>query len=300
MILVVGATGSLGGRITHGLLQQGQAVRFLTRHNPISEELAKQGRANTAQALIEAGAQAVPGDLKDRASLEAAVKGVDTIITTATASQRGGEDTIATVDLQGTLSLIEVAQAAGVRRFVYTSAIGSAEGHPVPLFNAKGVCTAAIERSGMQYTILLPSVFMEIWIGMVVGIPLMAQQPVTLIGQGNHRHNLISELDVAAFTLAILNQPQTVNRCVELGGPASYTWTEIVTAVGKALGTTLPVQYLPPGSPVPLLPDEVSGLLNAMETFESFVDMSKTAPEFGINPTTLDEYIQRTFVHRAN
>ena len=51
MILVVGATGSLGGRITRGLLQQGQAVRILTRQNPISEELARQGRANTAQSL---------------------------------------------------------------------------------------------------------------------------------------------------------------------------------------------------------------------------------------------------------
>lgn len=182
MILVVGATGSLGGCITRGLLQQGQAVRMLTRQNPISAELAKQGRANTAQSLIEAGAQTVPGDLKDRASLEAAVKGVDAIITTATASQRGGEDTLTSVDLQGTLSLIQAAKAAGVRRFVYTSAIGAVEGHPVPLFNIKGTCAAALERSGMEYVILTPSVFMEIWIGIVVGIPLIAHQPITLIG----------------------------------------------------------------------------------------------------------------------
>ena len=90
MILVVGATGSLGGRITRGLLAQGKPVRILARHNSPSEELAKQGRANSAASLIEAGAQAVYGDLKDRASLDAAVAGVDTVITTATATQRGG------------------------------------------------------------------------------------------------------------------------------------------------------------------------------------------------------------------
>ncbi|NTU63113.1 MAG: SDR family oxidoreductase [Chloroflexi bacterium] len=297
MILVVGATGSLGGRITRGLLQQGQAVRILTRQNPVSEELVKQGRANTAQSLIEAGAQAVPGDLKDRTSLDAAVKGVDTVITTATASQRGGDDTLTSVDLQGTLALIEAAKAAGVRRFVYTSASGAVEGHPVPLFNIKGTCAAALERSGMEYVILTPSVFMEIWIGMVVGIPLMAKQPVTLIGQGDHRHNLISEADVAAFALAVLNNSQVINQRIDIGGPASYTWTEIVTAVGQALGAPLPVQYLPLGSQVPLMPDEVSGLLNAMETFESFMDMSQTAPAFGVKLTTLNEYIQRTFVH---
>jgi uncharacterized protein YbjT (DUF2867 family) len=296
MLLVVGATGSLGGRITRGLLQQGQAVHILTRQNPISEELAKQGRANTAQSLIEAGAQAVPGDLKDRASLEAAVKGVDTVITTVTASQRGGDDTRTSVDLQGTLNLIEAARAAGVRRFVYTSAMGAVEGHPVPLFNIKGTCATAVERSGMEYVILTPSVFMEIWIGMVVGIPLMAHQPITLIGQGDHHHNLVSEADVAAFALAALSNSQAVNQRIDIGGPVSYTWTEIVTAVGQAMGAPLPVQYLPLGSQVPLMPDEVSALLNGMETFETFVDMGQTAPAYGVKLTTLDEYIRRTFV----
>ena len=88
MNLVVGATGSLGGRITHGLLARGKPVRILARHNSPSEELAKQGRANTAQSLIAAGAEVVHGDLKDRASLNEAVAGVDTVITTATATQR--------------------------------------------------------------------------------------------------------------------------------------------------------------------------------------------------------------------
>ncbi len=193
MILVVGATGSLGGRITRGLLAQGKAVRILARDNPISAELAKQGRANTAASLVEAGAQAVYGDLKARASLDAALAGVDTVITTATATQRGGDDTVPAVDLQGTLSLIEAARAAGVKRFIYTSAYGSVPGHPVPLFNVKGTCEAALEQSGLEYTILWPAVFMEVWIGMVVGVPLMAQQPITLIGQGDHRHNLVSD-----------------------------------------------------------------------------------------------------------
>jgi hypothetical protein len=78
--LVVGATGSLGGRVTRGLLQPGKAVRILTRKNPVSEELAKQGRANTAQSLIEAGAQAVTGDLKHRAALDAACQGVEMVV----------------------------------------------------------------------------------------------------------------------------------------------------------------------------------------------------------------------------
>ncbi len=293
MILVVGATGSLGGRITRGLLAQDKAVRILARNNPISAELAKQGRANTVESLVDAGTQAVYGDLKDRASLDAAVAGIDTVITTATATQRGGDDTLPAVDLQGTLNLIDAAKAAGVKRFIYTSATGSVQGHPVPLFNIKGTCEAALEQSGMEYTILQPAVYMEIWIGMVVGMPLMAQQPITLIGQGDHRHNFISEADVAAFAIATVSNPRAANQRILLGGPASYTWTEVVNAVSAAMGTQLPVNYVSLGSVVPLLPPETSTLLNAMETFETFVDMRETAPAYGVKLTTLDEFIPR-------
>ena len=297
MYLVVGATGSLGGRIARGLLAQGKAVRFLDRRNPISLELAQQGRANSAASLIAAGAQTVYGDLKDPTSLEAAVKGVDTVITTATAIQRGGDDTVPAVDLQGTLALIEAAKAAGVRRFIYTSISSAAPGHPSPLYHIKGVCETALRESGLEFTILAPSVFMEIWIGMIVGVPLMAQQPISLIGRGDHRQNFVSEADVAAFALAAADNPRAANQRISIGGPASYTWTEVVNAAGHAIGRQLPVQYLPLGSELPLLPPTVSELLNGMETFETFVDMAETAPAYGVRLTTLDEFIGRTFVH---
>lgn len=297
MYLVVGATGSLGGRIASGLLAQGKAVRFLDRRNPISLELAQQGRATSAASLIAAGAQAVPGDLKDPVSLEAALKGVDTVITTATATQRGGDDTVPAVDLQGTLALIEAAKAAGVRRFIYTSISSAAPGHPSPLYHIKGVCETSLKESGLEFTILAPSVFMEIWIGMIVGVPLMAQQPISLIGRGDHRQNFVSEADVAAFALAAADNPRAANQRISIGGPASYTWTEVVNAAGNTMGRQLPVQYLPLGSELPLLPPTVSELLNGMETFETFVDMTETAPAYGVRLTTLDEFIGRTFVH---
>ncbi len=88
------------------------------------------------------------------------------------------------------------------------------------------------------------------------------------------------------------HQPDVVgNQRILLGGPASYTWTEVVSAVSAAMGAQLPVNYLPLGSTVPLLPNETSTLLNAMETFETFVDMSETAPAYGVKLTTLDEFI---------
>jgi NADH dehydrogenase len=298
MILVVGATGSLGGRITRGLLEQGKDVRVFVRHNSPSEELAKQGRANTAQSLIDAGAQPAWGDLKDRASLDAAVAGVDTVITTATTTQRGGEDTLEAVDRRGMLDLIDAAAAAGVKRFIYTSVQGATPDHPLPLFQIKAACEAALMESGMTYTIVQPSIFMEIWIGMMVGLPLMIQQTVTLVGQGDHAHNFISEQDVADYMIAMIDNPEAYNQAVMIGGPASYTWTEIVHRVGERMGAALPLQYVPMGTAIAYLPEEVNTLATAFEMYEDQLDIAETAATYGVRPTTLDEYIDRTFVRR--
>ena len=66
--------------------------------------------------------------------------------------------------------------------------------------------------------------------------------------------------------------------------------------MGLKLGTPLPVNYLPLGSEVPLLPPGVGDMLSGMESFETFVDMRETAPAYGVRLTTLDEFIARTFV----
>lgn len=62
---------------------------------------------------------------------------------------------------------------------------------------------------------------MEIWISLVIGLPLMNQQPITLIGQGDHHHNFISEADVASFALAVMDNQSAVNQRLEIGGRAS-------------------------------------------------------------------------------
>ncbi len=64
MILVVGATGMVGGMVTRRLLEQGEEVRILVRRDSPSAQLVQQGLATSAESLIEAGAQPVHGDLR--------------------------------------------------------------------------------------------------------------------------------------------------------------------------------------------------------------------------------------------
>lgn len=292
MILVVGATGTLGGRVARDLLAKGKEVRILVREPSPSAEMAAAGMATSADSLVAVGAQAVTGDLTDRHSLDAACAGVDTVITTATATKRDGN--LEAVDLNGTLNLIDAAAQAGVRHFIYTSAYGSVIDHPVRLFQFKAACEEALMNSGMTWTVLLPNLFTEVWAGMVIGIPLWAGAPVTLVGEANHRHAHISEADVAAFAVAAVANPRAENARIAIGGP-SYSWREVVDAAGEAMGKALPVNRVPPGSDVPLLPPLAVGMLSAWETYEVFIDMGDLPAQFGIELTPLPAVMQRMF-----
>ena len=295
MNLVVGATGTLGGRITRGLLAAGEEVRILVRQDSPSTELAQIELATPAEALIKAGAQPVLGDLRDAASLEAACAGVNTVFTTATATKREATDTIEAVDLQGTLSLIDAARHQGVGRFVYTSVYGSEFEHPNPLYHIKATCEARLAESGMAYVILQPNFFMEVWVGMIVGIPLQAGQPITLVGKGDHCHAFVAEADVADFALAVRNDPAATGTRLVIGGPAAHSWTEVVEIVGEAMGRALPINYVTPGSEIPLVPTLAGALLAGTETYESPIDMEETAARYGVELTSLKEFAQATF-----
>jgi uncharacterized protein YbjT (DUF2867 family) len=176
MILVVGATGVLGGMITQRLLEQDREARILVRRDSPSSQLVQQGLATSAEKLIEAGAQSVYGDLRDRTSLDGAVEGVEAVITTANSAMRGGADDPQSVDLEGNRNLIEAARNAGVEHFIFVSLLGAAPHNPSPLVQAKAQSESALRESGMEYTILAPTAFMEVWPAIVVCQPSKADR----------------------------------------------------------------------------------------------------------------------------
>ena len=290
MIVVIGATGIVGGMITRQLLEQGKEVRILVRRDSPSEQLAQEGRANSAEKLIEVGAQPVYGDLRDRASLDAAVEGVETVITTANSAGRGGEDNPQSVDLEGNRNLIEAARDAGVEHFVFVSALGADPNHPVPFMQAKGQSEVALRESGMQYTILAPTPFMEIWAAVVVGMPALQGQPVTLIGEGRRRHSFISNRDVAAFTVAAVDHSAARNQYLAIGGPEPLTWRDVVSTYERVLGRPISIEFVAIGEPVPL-PDPMPWILAGMETYDSAIEMDEIARTYGVTLTRLETFV---------
>lgn len=297
MIMVVGATGTLGGRIARRLLAQGKNVRILVRDPSPSAELAPMGLATDASALVAAGAQPVHGDLTDRASLDEACAGVDTVLTTATSAKRDGD--LDAVDLNGTLNLIAAAREAGVSHFIYTSAYGAAVDHPMPMLHVKATCEQALIAGGLTWTILQPAIIYEVLANMVIGLPLQAGEPVSLIADGSHRHAYIAEADLAAFAVAAVDNPVAHNVCLEIGGP-SYSWREIVDAAGEAVGRELPVRFFAPGQDLPLLDPSLNGWLSVFETYEDFIDMGDAPARFGVEITPLNTVMEQMFGRRPS
>lgn len=281
MILVVGATGLLGSAITRRLLADGAAVRTLVRSGSAHGE------------LVAAGASAAVGDLKDPESVRSACRGgVDAIITTANAIGRIGADNLESVDHLGNRTLIDAAVGAGVRKFVFVSALGADSRNPMPLLRIKGLTEEHLRAAGLDWTVLQPNFYMDTWIPAIVGGPVLAGQPVTLAGDGQRRHSMIAIADVVAFAVAALRDPQASCRTLFLGGPEPVTWRDTVAAFERETGRDIAVRTVAPGEAIPAVPEFVSQLAAALDGYDSPLDMTDLAASFGITQTSLDVFVR--------
>jgi uncharacterized protein YbjT (DUF2867 family) len=281
MIVVVGATGNLGSEVTRMLLRQGKPVRILARPQ------------SSYQPLVEAGAQVALGDLKDRGSVDEACRGAEIVITTAYSAMRGGDDNAQTVDWEGNRNLIDAAKTVGVQQFIFVSASIADPNSPNPLLGAKGRAEAYLRASGLPYTIIAPHFYMEVSIAMLVGLPAMMGQPVTIVGEGRRKHSFISAGDVAAFIAASVDNPAAINQKLLLGGPQPLSFRDAVAVYERVLARPITVRTVAPGEPVPGLPEAVVPMYAALDTFDWPVDTTETAQTFGIQLTPLEEVVRR-------
>lgn len=269
----------LGGMIALKLIERGEPVRVLVRG------------ASPLQ-----GVEKVHGDLKDRSSLGPAMRGVTTVVTSATAAQRGGEDSIESVDDLGNRNLIEIAKRSGVKQFIFVSASTAEENSPVPIFAAKARAEKALKNSGMDWTILAPHVFMDVWFPLIIGSAVEAGKPVPLVGGGRKRHSFIAVEDVAEFAAAAAGNPKASKQRLVIGGPAALSWTEIVRKAASVLGRPVPSETIEPGSPIPTLPAPLNGFIGmlaaGLEQQDFVIDTTKLANTFGVRLTTAEEVLR--------
>ena len=289
-ILVAGATGMLGSEICWLFSTAGKSVRGLVRDS------SDPGKVNRLKSF---GVETVRGDVRDRGSLDRACQDMTYVITTVSAmpfSYQAGVNDLQTTDVEGTTNLIEAAKAHGVSQFIFTSISGS-NTIASPLEWANREVERRLKESGLVYTILRPSAFMEVWLSPAVGFD-PGSAKAAIYGTGRNPVSWISVHDVAQFAVASLDHPAAKNATLELGGPEAVSPLEVVKLFERAGGRSFALQFVPEEA----LQAQQAAATDAMQ--QSFsaamrfmakgdpIDMSAMYPTFAVQPTRIEEYVR--------
>jgi len=193
--------------------------------------------------LEELGAEIARGELRDPGSLARACQGMATVVSSATAIRSLGTDSISAVDRDGQLALVDAARGAGVGHFIYVSYTRHIDTDD-PLTQAKRAVEQRLRESGMAFTILRPSYFMEMWLGPALGWEL-AGGSVRVLGSGEQRVSWISAGDVVAAVVACVDNADAHDQTIELGGPDAVSPLEVVRLVRSITSREIAVEQVP-------------------------------------------------------
>lgn len=232
MILIVGASGHLGSAAAQRLLEQGKTVRVMTR-NPAS-----------VSHLMQLGAEVVSGDLRNPASLQDACQGAEQVLACAHALNGKGNNNPHTVDDLGNRQLIEIAKAAGVKHFIFVSIRGASSESPLAFFRIKSAVEDHLRASGMPFTILHPTAYMDLW-GELLGMPILQQGKATIFGSGNNPINFVAVKDVAALACAVLEQTNALNQVIEVCGPENLSMNQVAHIFESLAGQPAKISHVP-------------------------------------------------------
>lgn len=211
MILVTGSTGKVGRHVVDALKAKGASFKALARSEA------------SAHALEAEGVSAVRGDLTDAASLKSAFRGAEKLFLLSSAPRFDGLE----------IAAIEAAKASGVRHVVKLSAMGAQADGVCPLMRSHARVERALEESGLAFTILRPTFFMQNWIAFY-SHSIKAGQPV-YVNAGDARLGWIDARDIAEVAAAALTGPGHEGFVYEMTGPESLSHGDVAGRLGRLL-----------------------------------------------------------------
>ena len=224
MILITGATGTVGSEVVKGLSAQGVGVRAITR------DLRK------AEANQLPHVQFVQGDLDDPESIRAACEGMGRAFLLTNSTERAE---------QQQLAFTRVAQESGVRHIVKLSQLHADAGSQERFLRYHGVVEEAIRESGLTYTFLRPNLFMQ---GLLNFRESIRQQNAFFAAAGDARISAVDVRDLADVAVAALTTSQHDNKTYSLTGPEALTFAEMARQLSKAVGRDITFVDVPPES----------------------------------------------------
>ncbi len=234
MLLLTGATGSIGSRLLPLLLERGEDVRCLVRE---PRRLGPR-RVDVQIALGDLG------EMSDPYLVRQALRGVDTVVHLAATIRDQPPRRIEELNGLATVRLLRAAERSGVRRFVFFSAMDAASAQRTRFFRAKWLAEQAVASSPLKTTVIAPSVVYDHsdpWVTLLRRFTFLPVLPVS--GTGKALFQPIWAADVARCTIAALDREDRDR--YELAGPETLSYDDMGDLVSRIAGRPRPLVHLP-------------------------------------------------------
>jgi NADH dehydrogenase len=234
MLLLTGATGSVGSRLLPLLLERGEDVRCLVRE---PRRLGPR-RVDVQIALGDLG------EMSDPYLVRQALRGVDTVIHLAATIRDQPPHRIEELNGLATVRLLRAAERSGVKRFVFFSALNASAAQRTRFFRAKWLAEEAIASSPLETTIFAPSIVYDRsdpWVTLLRRFSFLPVLPVS--GEGRARFEPIWAQDAARCVVAALERGDRER--YELAGPEILSYDEMSDLVSRVAGRPRSLVHLP-------------------------------------------------------
>jgi uncharacterized protein YbjT (DUF2867 family) len=224
MILITGATGTVGSEVVKRLSANGVQVGAVTR-DP------RKADANRLPHV-----QFVQGDFDDVDSMRRACSGVDRAFLLTNSTERAEHQQIA---------FTRVAQQSGVRHIVKLSQLHADTNSPGRFLRYHAAVEAAIQASGLTFTILRPNLYMQ---GLLNFRQSIQEKNAFFAAAGDAHISAVDVRDLADVAAAALTTSQHDNKIYALTGPNALTFSEMAHKLSTAIGRTITFVDVPPES----------------------------------------------------
>jgi uncharacterized protein YbjT (DUF2867 family) len=235
MLLLTGATGSIGSRLLPLLLERGEEVRCLVRE---PRRLGER-RVDVQITLGDLG------EMSDPYLVRQALRGVDTVIHLAATIRDQPPKKIEELNGLATVRLLRAAERSGVERFHFFSALDAQAAQRTRFFRAKWLAEQAVDSSPLRTTVFAPSIVYDHsdpWITLLRRFSFLPVLPVS--GEGQASFQPIWAQDVARCVVAALTA-EDPRRRYELAGPETLTYDQMSDLVSRIAGRPRPLVHIP-------------------------------------------------------